>query len=446
MKTDLYTRVLLCIIVLCLIFNVLKVIGIIPDAYADSSQSIVPATNLLSANEDGSLNVRLRASDVIKIEPASGARFKIEPTSGAEFKIKPVSGADFSVKPASYTNFRIYNSQSDASYVRPGSNAVFNVKQSGQSTHVPVIGVSFKSDSVILEEDDYYKIIAYVSPSNATDNSVEWHSSNPSVATIDAQGNIVAYTIGTTVIRVTTVDGGFSATCVVEVVEEKGIVFIHDISPTGSGKVDGSSTGRYMLGSSIAVKAIPNDGYEFKHWLMNGDVVSSNIDYSFTITTKTILTAVFSLRTDIKLTVIASPSEGGEVKGAGVYVAGEFATLVAKPHKDYVFRHWEINGDIVYTESLFLYQVLSDVELVAVFEKEGTNSTELFSGDINITAYGGTLTIRSDKVLAYVAVHTVNGLCLYRSDAPGNEVKISGMPKGLLIVTIDGETRKVMMN
>lgn len=134
MKTDLYTKILLSVIALCLTFNVLRDIRVIPNAYADTSQVVpsvanFPAASLLKTNEDGSLNVRLLASEVVKVEPTSGARFKIEPDSWAEFKVKPVSGAAFEVKPASYTTFKVENTQSDALYVRPHSSAVFNVKQ-----------------------------------------------------------------------------------------------------------------------------------------------------------------------------------------------------------------------------------------------------------------------------------------------------------------------------
>jgi len=135
MKTDLYTKIILSVIAVCLAFNVLRDIRVIPNAYADNSPGVpsvtsLPAASLFKTNEDGSLNVRLTASEVIKVEPTSGARFKVEPDSWAEFKVKPTSSAEFEVKPASSsTTFRVENTQSDALYVKPHSSAVFNVKQ-----------------------------------------------------------------------------------------------------------------------------------------------------------------------------------------------------------------------------------------------------------------------------------------------------------------------------
>jgi len=58
-------------------------------------------------------------------------------------------------------------------------------------------------------------IIFIVSPSDATNNSITWSSSDPAVATVSFDGEIeiIPATAGTTTITVTTVDGGFTATC-----------------------------------------------------------------------------------------------------------------------------------------------------------------------------------------------------------------------------------------
>lgn len=140
MKTDTYTKVLLTIIAFCLTFNVLKDIRIIPDVYADSSKMTIPANsmpvaNLLKANEDGSLNVRLTASSVMEVKPASGARFTVEPSSSSEFRVKPASGSKFKIEPDSYAKFKIENTDNNPLYVSPGRYAVFNVKQTGSSTY-----------------------------------------------------------------------------------------------------------------------------------------------------------------------------------------------------------------------------------------------------------------------------------------------------------------------
>jgi len=59
-------------------------------------------------------------------------------------------------------------------------------------------------------------LVATVVPADATDQSVTWSPSILAVATI-ADGVVIPLTAGTTIITVTTGDGGLTATCAVTV-------------------------------------------------------------------------------------------------------------------------------------------------------------------------------------------------------------------------------------
>jgi uncharacterized protein YjdB len=59
-------------------------------------------------------------------------------------------------------------------------------------------------------------LVATVAPATATKKSVTWSSSAPAVATV-VDGVVTPLTEGATTITVTTVDGGFTATCAVTV-------------------------------------------------------------------------------------------------------------------------------------------------------------------------------------------------------------------------------------
>ncbi|MFH6602201.1 Ig-like domain-containing protein [Maribacter algicola] len=82
---------------------------------------------------------------------------------------------------------------------------------------VQVSGVSLASDEVTLAEDETIGFTAIIAPSNATDSSVVWSTSDASIATVDGNGLVTAVSEGTASIMVTTNDGGFSATTVVNV-------------------------------------------------------------------------------------------------------------------------------------------------------------------------------------------------------------------------------------
>lgn len=102
----------------------------------------------------------------------------------------------------------------------------FNTKVSSNMTiearwekaeNVKVSGVSLDQNSITLLIGDTTKLVATITPSNAKDKKVTWTSSNPSVATVDKDGNVKAIKAGTAVITVKTNDGNFTATAKVTV-------------------------------------------------------------------------------------------------------------------------------------------------------------------------------------------------------------------------------------
>lgn len=83
-------------------------------------------------------------------------------------------------------------------------------------TTVAVSSVSLSKTSITLTEGDKETLTATVLPNNATDKTVEWSSSNTSVASV-SNGTVTAIKAGTTTITVKTKDGGKTATCAVTV-------------------------------------------------------------------------------------------------------------------------------------------------------------------------------------------------------------------------------------
>ncbi|MEG1560629.1 MAG: Ig-like domain-containing protein [Clostridia bacterium] len=79
-----------------------------------------------------------------------------------------------------------------------------------------VTGVSMNHSTLDLPWRGTEKLKAVIEPINATNKRVLWTSSNEKIVTVD-KGNIVAMGTGSATITVTTVDGGFTATCVVTV-------------------------------------------------------------------------------------------------------------------------------------------------------------------------------------------------------------------------------------
>ena len=82
---------------------------------------------------------------------------------------------------------------------------------------VEVTGITLDKESVQLDMGNSTTLTASVHPSNAFGNIV-WSSSNSQIASVDAQGNVTAVSLGEATITATTNDGGFSASCKVTVV------------------------------------------------------------------------------------------------------------------------------------------------------------------------------------------------------------------------------------
>ncbi|MBQ9867470.1 MAG: leucine-rich repeat protein [Lachnospiraceae bacterium] len=82
---------------------------------------------------------------------------------------------------------------------------------------IPVTGVTLDKETISLENGDTAQLSAVISPTDASDNSLIWESSNPEVASVDDRGMISANNTGTATIIVTTFDGDFQDVCVVTV-------------------------------------------------------------------------------------------------------------------------------------------------------------------------------------------------------------------------------------
>ena len=83
---------------------------------------------------------------------------------------------------------------------------------------VPVTSVSLSNTSIALTETETFQLTATVNPSNATDKTVTWSSSNPTVATVSGNGLVTAVKEGSATI--TAKAGDKTATCKVSVAQK----------------------------------------------------------------------------------------------------------------------------------------------------------------------------------------------------------------------------------
>lgn len=115
-----------------------------------------------------------------------------------------------------------------------GSSQVYITKMafkvSAPAGPVAVTGVTLDKTSASVEAGQTLQLTATVSPTNADNKNVSWTSNNPTVANVDQNGLVTAYSAGNATITVTTEDGSKTATCTVTVTEPAAPVAVTGVS------------------------------------------------------------------------------------------------------------------------------------------------------------------------------------------------------------------------
>ena len=167
------------------------------------------------------------------------------------------------------------------------------------------------------------------------------------------------------------------------------------VNPAESGTVQGAGT--YGDGTICTLIATAIEGFTFVNWTENGNQVSLETSYSFTVNGDRTLVANFvsNQPNSYIITATANPTEGGTVTGSGTYQQGQTCTLTATANAGYIFINWTDNGVIVSTDVSYTFTVSEDRNLIAEFYE---NSTYPLTYSYNEDDHTATLTGRVDGV------------------------------------------------
>ena len=195
-----------------------------------TGNATITATAADGSGEKATCTVTVNAAATVHVTGVSLDKTSLELTEGDTETLTAT------VEPSDATNKNVTWSTSDASIatvtdgvvtaVAPGTATITVTTENGNKTAtcavtvtaatVPVTGVTLNKTSTSLYVGDTETLTATVAPDNATDKTVTWTSSNPSVATVE-NGVVTAVSAGTATITVTTDDGTKTATCTVTV-------------------------------------------------------------------------------------------------------------------------------------------------------------------------------------------------------------------------------------
>ena len=121
------------------------------------------------------------------------------------------------------------------------------------TVRIPASSVTISPKTLSLTVGDTGQLRAAVSPSDASNDTVTWTSSNNGIATVNSNGLVTAGSIGTVTITATTTDGGKTDTCTVTVTAQEEItnaLFILQIGAATDGNISHSFVELYNNGAT----------------------------------------------------------------------------------------------------------------------------------------------------------------------------------------------------
>lgn len=162
-----------------------------------------------------------KSSLPLKVDESESLRVKIEPSNATDTTVL-WSSSNTSVATVSASGLVTAKSPGTATITVKSADGKKEARcqVTVQENVVAVSSVSLNKSSIPLKVNGSKRLVATVLPSNATDTSVSWSSSNTSVATVSSSGVVTGKSAGTATITVKTTSGSKTATCVVTVSSE----------------------------------------------------------------------------------------------------------------------------------------------------------------------------------------------------------------------------------
>ena len=180
----------------------------------------------------------------------------------------------------------------------------------------------------------------------------------------------------------------------------------YTISTSSNPAAGGTTTGggNYGHGGTATVTATPATGYLFSNWTEGGTVVSTNVNFTFTVTGNRTLVANFILIT-YTISTSSSPTDGGTTGGGGTYIPGTSVTLTATPASGFQFLNWTEAGAPVSTNQTYTFTVNTNRTLVASFQSITYITVNTLSSPASggSTSGGGTYTSGSTVTVTATA-------------------------------------------
>jgi hypothetical protein len=122
-----------------------------------------------------------------------------------------------------------YDREGIITFKSGSSSGIVSVIQSGKKgAFVAIESLTLDKTSLSMTVGETQALTATITPSGAADKSLNWSSSNESVAAVSSSGVVTAKAVGNTVVTVMTSVGNKTATCSVSVSPKKNVIQFAD--------------------------------------------------------------------------------------------------------------------------------------------------------------------------------------------------------------------------
>lgn len=263
----------------------------------------------------------------------------------------------------------------------------------------------------------YYTVSATANPSaggtvSGSGSSYEWNSTATVVASPSTGYHFVKWTdngadAGTATTYSIPIDGNHT---VVAEFEKNSYTVTLEASAGGQATIDKTTC---LYEDQVTVAAAADTGYTFVNWVQDGQVVSSDPTYTFTVTADSTVKPVFSIDS---YTISLSSDGNGSVEGAGDYNYSSTATVTASPNTGYYFVNWtDENGNEVDTSATYSFTVYGASSLKANFALKSYNIDVEADDHGSVTGkgiyyYGENITVKAKPETGYHFVNwTIDG-------------------------------------
>ena len=158
--------------------------------------------------------IEVEYGDIVKLKPT------IKPSNATDKTLKWSSSDPSVVKVSQAGNIKGLKAGKSAVITVTTNTGNFKAQITVKVSPISVKKVSLSRTSVALSKGKTYQLDATVTPSNATNKTLTWSSSNTKVATVDKNGKVTTIKNGTTVITCKSANGK-TASCTITVRDVK---------------------------------------------------------------------------------------------------------------------------------------------------------------------------------------------------------------------------------